>query len=157
MSSMFTRRGSCSALSRKDSLGHWMISHSSYQYECSALSAQVPANLPQPLVGHRSPTTVYSINRGHIERETFNGIVCHLRGECGGNQHEKGVISITASSNGFNQCHRLVDYGWNSYWCTNKLIRGSSSTSNRGASLSVGSTGAKLRLNHCWMITQLFK
>ena len=40
----------------------------------------------------------------------FNGIVEHLRGECGGNPHLKGVISITASSNGRNQCPQVVDY-----------------------------------------------
>ena len=51
----------------------------------------------------------------------FNGIVRHLRHECGGNPHEKGVISITGSKNSRNQCHQLVDYGWNSYWVsTNK-------------------------------------
>ena len=46
----------------------------------------------------------------------FNGIVAHLRGECGGNPHEKGVISITASSTERNRCHRVVDYGWNNCW-----------------------------------------
>ena len=54
------------------------------------------------------------------DKGAFNGIVQHLRGECGGNPHEKGVISITASSNNHrHQCHQLVDYGWNSYWGTN--------------------------------------
>ena len=51
------------------------------------------------------------------DKGAFNGIVQHLRDECGGNPHEKGVISITASSNS-NQCHQLVDYGWNNWWCT---------------------------------------
>lgn len=46
----------------------------------------------------------------------FNGIIQHLREECGGNPHEMGVISITASSTDRNQCHQLVDYGWNDYW-----------------------------------------
>ena len=47
----------------------------------------------------------------------FNGIVAHLRGECGGNPHEKGVISITASSTESSaQCHEVVDYGWSSFW-----------------------------------------
>ena len=53
------------------------------------------------------------------DKGAFNGIVQHLRGECGGNPHEKGVISITASSTGYRQCHRLVDYGWKGYWYTN--------------------------------------
>ena len=69
-------------------------------------------------MGHRSPSTVYSINRGYIECETFNAIVSHLRGECRGNPHEKVVISITALSNSYNQCHQLVDYGWNNTWFT---------------------------------------
>ena len=47
----------------------------------------------------------------------FNGIVAHLGAECGGNPHEYGVISITASGTGsLNQCHGVVDYGWGSFW-----------------------------------------
>ena len=46
----------------------------------------------------------------------FNGIVHHLRDECGGNPHEKGVISITSSRSSRNESHQLVDYGWNNYW-----------------------------------------
>ena len=52
------------------------------------------------------------------DKGAFNGIVQHLRDECGGNPHEKGVISITASSNSYHQCYELVDYGWNNYWYT---------------------------------------
>ena len=47
----------------------------------------------------------------------FNGIINHLRNECGGNPHEKGVISITASgTNSHEQCHQLVDYGSGKQW-----------------------------------------
>ena len=46
----------------------------------------------------------------------FDGIISHLKRECGGNVHSKGVVNITASSTSYNQCHQLVDYGWNSYW-----------------------------------------
>ena len=50
--------------------------------------------------------------------EPFNGIICHLRKECGGNVHQKGVVEIIASSTGGNQCHQVTDYGWNSYFNT---------------------------------------
>ena len=49
----------------------------------------------------------------------FNGIISHLKRECGGNVHEKGVVNIKASSNEYNQCHQLVDYGTISCWYTN--------------------------------------
>ena len=50
----------------------------------------------------------------------FNGIVCHLRNQCGGNPHTKGVIAITCSSTiqKFGQPYQLIDYGWNGYWAT---------------------------------------
>ena len=51
----------------------------------------------------------------------FNGIVAYLRSECGGNPHEKGIMSITASSNSYNTCHQVVDYGWNNYWHTGNV------------------------------------
>lgn len=49
---------------------------------------------------------------------SFSGIIAHLRDVCGGNPHLKGLISITASSDDWNQCYQLVDYGWHSYWYT---------------------------------------
>ena len=49
----------------------------------------------------------------------FNGILHHLRDQCGGNPHDRGVIAITSSSDGRNKAHQLVDYGWQDYWYTN--------------------------------------
>ena len=46
----------------------------------------------------------------------FNGIIQHLRDECGGNPHKKGVISIDASGTACNQCYKVIDYGWDSWW-----------------------------------------
>jgi hypothetical protein len=46
----------------------------------------------------------------------FDGIISHLTRECGGNVHSHEIISITASSNLYNQCYQTVDYGWNDYW-----------------------------------------
>ena len=46
----------------------------------------------------------------------FSGIVRHLRDKCDGNPHDKGLISITASSHDRNQCHQVVDYGWSDWW-----------------------------------------
>jgi hypothetical protein len=34
----------------------------------------------------------------------FSGLISHLSGLCGGNVHEKGVVSISCSSNNYNQC-----------------------------------------------------
>lgn len=48
----------------------------------------------------------------------FNGIISHLRDACGGNPHEKGIIVITGSSNAYNKCHQIVNYGWKDYWHT---------------------------------------
>ena len=56
------------------------------------------------------------------ENGAFNGIVAHLRGECGGNPHERGVISIKASSSARNHFHQVVDYGWNDYWHSNNEV-----------------------------------
>ena len=52
------------------------------------------------------------------KKESFKGIICHLREECGGNVHQKGIIEITASSTCNRQCHQVTDYGWNSYFNT---------------------------------------
>ena len=41
-----------------------------------------------------------------------------MRKECEGNVHEKGIVEITASSNSYNQCHQITNYGWNDYWHT---------------------------------------
>ena len=49
-------------------------------------------------------------------QDVFSGILQHLRTECGGNPHHSDVISITASSNNWNHCYQLVDYGWNNWW-----------------------------------------
>jgi hypothetical protein len=46
----------------------------------------------------------------------FDGIISHLTLECGENVHTHGIVLITASSNGSNACHQVVDYGWNNYW-----------------------------------------
>ena len=43
----------------------------------------------------------------------FNGIVHILRDECGGNPPEKGIVSISASTNCTSGCHKLVDCGSN--------------------------------------------
>ena len=50
------------------------------------------------------------------ESGAFVGIISRLRDNCGGNPHEKGTISITASSNDYNSCNQVVNYGWKSYW-----------------------------------------
>jgi hypothetical protein len=49
----------------------------------------------------------------------WSGILSFLRSECGGNVHERGVVSITSSSDGYNKCHQVADHGWNNFWYTN--------------------------------------
>ena len=70
-----------------------------------------------------STKTSLKSERYHVDFKTctsasgaFNGIIQHIRDECGGNPHEKGVISITASSTAQNQCQQLIEYGWNKWW-----------------------------------------
>ena len=77
--------------------------------------------------GSSAKAALRKAKRYRIEFETFtsdkgafNGIVQHLRGECGGNPHEKGVISTTDGTITGTQ--------------KTNPTRGSSSTSNRGAS-----------------------
>jgi hypothetical protein len=53
---------------------------------------------------------------GFVEGSAFTGIISRFRSECGGNPHEKGIISITASTTQRNKCWKVVDYGWNGYW-----------------------------------------
>ena len=53
------------------------------------------------------------------DKGAFSGIISHLRSQCGGNVHEKGVVNITASGNGSNSCHQITDYGWNGQWSSN--------------------------------------
>jgi hypothetical protein len=51
----------------------------------------------------------------------LNGILASLNRECGCNAHTAGTIAITASSNGYNQCHQVVDYDSKSYWHSNDV------------------------------------
>ena len=46
----------------------------------------------------------------------FRGILSYLRGKCGGNVHQRGLVEITASSNGLHQCYQVVDDQWGRYW-----------------------------------------
>lgn len=60
-----------------------------------------------------------NISKGTFEYKTegpFNGIISHLRQECNGNPHTKGIMAITTSGNDCNQCHQVVDYGWGDWW-----------------------------------------
>ena len=48
----------------------------------------------------------------------FWGIIAHLSAEFGGNVDAKGVVNIMSSSDEYNCCRQVTDYGWNDYWCT---------------------------------------
>ena len=50
----------------------------------------------------------------------FNGIISRLTEKYGGNVHRRGAVDITASSNYYNECYQVVDYGWNGWWFTDK-------------------------------------
>ena len=60
----------------------------------------------------------YKLPEFSSENGALNGIMSQLTRELGGNPHEKGAIFITASSTRHGQCHKLVDYGWEDYWCS---------------------------------------
>jgi hypothetical protein len=65
----------------------------------------------------RYPTSRYAtrsfvFNSGH----PFDGILSHFTKESGGNVHTTGIIVITASGTGRNQCHQVADHNWNDYW-----------------------------------------
>jgi hypothetical protein len=42
-----------------------------------------------------------------------------LTKKCGGNVHEQGTVSITASGDAYNKCWQVANYGWNNYWYSN--------------------------------------
>jgi hypothetical protein len=44
------------------------------------------------------------------------GLIHHLTDICGGNVHERGVVEISCSSTGYNQCWQVVDYNWTNFW-----------------------------------------
>ena len=46
----------------------------------------------------------------------FRGILAYLRRKCGGNVHQRGLVEITASSNGLHQCYQVADEQWGRYW-----------------------------------------
>ena len=73
--------------------------------------------------GANEPGSVNKAEQPRIEFDeftrangAFDGIVNHMRSECGGNPHQHGVISITGTNDYLNQRQQLVDYGWNNYW-----------------------------------------
>jgi hypothetical protein len=54
------------------------------------------------------------------EGQEFGGILSHLRTECGGNVHEKGIVSITSSGEVpcAKRCWQVTDPDWRSWWYT---------------------------------------
>jgi hypothetical protein len=60
-------------------------------------------------------------NFPYHEGGEFDGILSHLTKICGGNVHEKGIVNITSSSDGYNKCWQVADHGWNNYWYSNTV------------------------------------
>jgi hypothetical protein len=54
----------------------------------------------------------------------WSGLISHLTKLCCGNVHAKGLVAISCSSKGFNQCWDVVNYDWNSYWDTSDSPNG---------------------------------
>jgi hypothetical protein len=48
--------------------------------------------------------------------QPFCGILSHMTAVCGGNVHERGIIEITCSSTGGQNCWRVADHNWTSHW-----------------------------------------
>ena len=46
----------------------------------------------------------------------FDGILAQLTRDCGGNPHQRGVMSITASSSACNECFMVANRGWKDEW-----------------------------------------
>jgi hypothetical protein len=46
----------------------------------------------------------------------LNVIISYLTARFGGNIHTQGIVSISASTTGFNPCHLVADHSWNNYW-----------------------------------------
>jgi hypothetical protein len=66
-----------------------------------------------------SPYPQSRFTRRHFALDSthpFEGIISHFTNESGGNVHTTGIIHITASSTGRNQCHQVADHNWNDYW-----------------------------------------
>ena len=83
---------------------------------CRCLPSQFDSkSLPLSLSGERFHKATYSFSEG----SPFKGIISHLREECGGNVHQRGVVNITASHNGHNQCYQVTDYDWTDFWGAN--------------------------------------
>jgi hypothetical protein len=53
----------------------------------------------------------------------WSGILSFPTSQCGGDVHERGVVSITSSSDEYNKCYQVANHGWNSYWYTNNSAR----------------------------------
>jgi hypothetical protein len=53
----------------------------------------------------------------------WSGILSFLSSQCGGNVHERGLVNLTSSSDGYNRCHQIANHGWNDYWYTNSSPR----------------------------------
>jgi hypothetical protein len=49
----------------------------------------------------------------------WSGILSFLKSQCGGNVHERGIVNITSSSDGGNECYQVANHGWNSHGYTN--------------------------------------
>jgi hypothetical protein len=51
-----------------------------------------------------------------FEGNEWDGILSHLAKDCDGNVHEKGIVNITASSEGSGKCWQVTNHGWSGYW-----------------------------------------
>ena len=55
----------------------------------------------------------------HKEGKNFDGIIKYLEDKYGEDIHEKGIITITASSSCRNNPEQVINYKWLDYWRTN--------------------------------------
>jgi hypothetical protein len=53
-----------------------------------------------------------------FDNSPFSGILSYLTSNCGGNVHECGIVEITCSSTGRNQCWQVANHGWSDYWAS---------------------------------------
>jgi hypothetical protein len=87
---------------------------------CRGLRSEVSS---RTLLTNRFSALMESKDYGYTGHK-FEGIIHDLTMKCGGNVHVKGLVSITASSKGYNNVYEVVDYGRTVYWSSSPFSNG---------------------------------
>jgi hypothetical protein len=99
-----------------NSISLWDVDESLWLSLCRRLRLQVEPS-SKPAFRYYSRSKPFPLDPSR----PFDGIICQLTRDCGGNVHTQGVVSITASSTCRNQCYQVVDYNSNEDWFSNNV------------------------------------